>query len=202
VVNDKPFGHHVMKGVALRKGKSFTDIARLMLAQCTIPTLHVRNLSTLFTNRMMCFLWKDFLVGIPEIAVRNTTAVRQWHFVPQTATSRFTAVANDKGDDLSGSTAHDRPQPAFIELFEYKTPGFVIFQNITWFRWQQSVFEFGQLFDMLNNLSGNTLSSNIKNPFQASQTYALLVGAENDRLLRFFISRFDTSTRCAPQSLQ
>ena len=150
----------------------------------------------------MGFLGQNFLVGFPEIAIGNTTVVCQWNFVPQTATGRFAAIANDKGDDLSGSAAHDRPQPAFIDLFEYKTPGFVIFQDIAWFGWQQGIFEVRQTFDMLDDPSGNALAGNIKNALQTSQTYTLLVGTENDWGLRFFISRFDSSTRRAPQSLQ
>jgi hypothetical protein len=129
---------------------------------------------------MMGFLGKDFLVGFPEITVGNTTAVVQWNFVPQTAAGRFTAIVNHKGDNLSGSAAHDRPQPAFIDLFEYKTPRFVIFQDIAWFGWQQGIFEVRQTFDMFDNPSGNALAGNIKNALQTSQTYTLLVGAEND----------------------
>ncbi len=147
-------------------------------------------------------LRKNFLVGFPEITVGNTTAVGQWNFVPQTATGCFTAVANDKGDDLSGATTHDRPQPTFIALFENKTPGFIIFQDIVRFGWQQSVFEFRQIFYMFDNPSGNALASNIKNPLQTSQTYTLLVEAEDDRFLRFFASRFNSRTRRAPHSLQ
>ena len=151
---------------------------------------------------MVCFLRENFLIGFPEITVGDTTAILDWNFVPQAATGRFTAITDHKGDDLSGSTAHDRPQPAFIEFFEYKTPGLVVFEDVVRLGWQQSVFQFGQTFDMFDNPSGNTLTMNIKNPFQTSQTHTLLIGIENARLLRFFTSRFDSSTRQAPQSLQ
>jgi len=143
VVNDKPFGNHVMKGIALRKRKSFPNIPCLMLAQRAIPTLHVRRLSALFANRLVRFLRKDIRIGIPEIAVGNTTAILHWNFVPQTATGRFAPIPDHKGDDLSGSTAHHRPQPAFMGLLEHKAPGFIIFQDIGWFRGQQSILQFG-----------------------------------------------------------
>ena len=144
---------------------------------------------------MVCFLREHVLIGFPEITVGTTTAIAQRNLVPQAATGRFTAIANHKGNDLSGSTAHHRPQPAFIEFFEHETPGFVIFQDIIRFGWQQSIFESGQAFDMFDDPSGNTLAMNIENPFQTSQTYAFLIGVEDERLLLFFASRFDSSTR-------
>ena len=191
-----------MKSIAFGKGKRLANIAGLVLAQSAVPTLHVRHLPAILSHRLMGFLWKHFLVGLPEVAVGNATAIILWNFVPQTATGFFATLANDKGDDLSSSTAHHRPQPALVDLFEHKTPRFIIFQNIVWLRWQHSVLEFGQTLNMSNNPSGDTLTMNAKNPLQSSQTYALLVGTENDWLLRFFTSRFDSRTRWAPQSLQ
>ena len=109
-----------MKGIALRKRKSFPNIPCLMLAQRAIPTLHVRRLSALFANRLVRFLRQDFSISIPEIAVGNTTAILHWNFVPQTTTGRFATIPDHKGDDLSGSTAHHCPQPAFIGLLDTK----------------------------------------------------------------------------------
>jgi hypothetical protein len=42
------------------------------------------------------------------------------NFCPQAPAGFFTPVANGEGYDLPGSTAHDRPQPAFITFFSTK----------------------------------------------------------------------------------
>jgi hypothetical protein len=117
---------------------------------------------------MVSFLWKNFLIGIPKITEGNTPTIFNGNLLPQTATGGFAPITDEKGKDLASSTAQHRPQPAFIELFEHKTPSLVIFENVVRFCRQQSVFEFWQTFDMLDNPSGNALAMNIKSPFQTS----------------------------------
>ena len=38
---------------------------------------------------------------------------------------------------LTGSTTHDRPQPAFVDPFAHKTPGLIEFEHIVWLGGQQ-----------------------------------------------------------------
>jgi hypothetical protein len=65
------------------------------------------------------FPGQDLSISFPEVTIRKCNC-----------------------DNLSGSTAHNSPKPALIDLLDYKTPGFIIFQDIIWLGWQQSVFEF------------------------------------------------------------
>ena len=62
-------------------------------------------------------------------------AIFCWNLIPQAPTSIFTAVTDHKSNDLSGSAAHDGPQPAFIDFSKHKTPSFIIFQDILGFGW-------------------------------------------------------------------
>jgi len=60
----------------------------------------------------------------------------------------------------------------------------------------------GKVQDMGYYPSRNALAMDIEGACQATQAHSLLIGSKDDLLLLFFASRFDSSTRYAPQSLQ
>lgn len=59
--------------------------------------------------------------------------------LPEQATGRFTAITDDKGDDLSRSAAHRRPEPAFVGLLEHKGPDFIKFKDVIVLRRRQGL---------------------------------------------------------------
>ena len=75
------------------------------------------GLSTSFANTFVRFKRKDKLIGFPEIAVTLATFVGWWDLFPQFATGCFTPISDHESHDLASSTAHGRPQPAFIPSF-------------------------------------------------------------------------------------
>ena len=55
---------------------------RLPLSQCTIPTLHMGDLSAAFADCAMGLLGKHLLICFPEIAIGETGAVCKRNLVP------------------------------------------------------------------------------------------------------------------------
>ncbi len=98
----------------------------------------------------MRLLKQDVLRGLPEIARGKTIAILTADPVPQAATGGFPAITDHNSADVLRSTAHHRPQPAFVDRFEHEAPRFVIRQNVIWIGRQYSVLAFGQAFHMIN----------------------------------------------------
>jgi hypothetical protein len=82
-------------------------------------------LTPVFSNSYVRFFGQDFLISFPEIIVGKTMTVFNRHLGPLKSAGLFTAVNDFKGYNLPDSTKHHCPEPAFIDLFEHKTPGFV-----------------------------------------------------------------------------
>ena len=107
------------------------DKACQALAQGQNPALNMRSQAGFLPHRLMGFRRKHLLVGLPEIAKRGTGFVAFRDGFPQLAAGGGTAVADDKGYHLAGSTTQSQPNPAFLALFEHKRPQFVKFQHIS-----------------------------------------------------------------------
>jgi hypothetical protein len=112
------------------------------LPQGVIPTLHVICLPAAFANTLVCLLWKDELIGLPEIAVALASPIGLRNLFPKFTTGCFAAIPDDKGHDLACPTTHDRPNPAFVPPFVDKGPHFIGFQYIFGFGRQKRVFKF------------------------------------------------------------
>lgn len=202
MLNDVPFGPPLVQMVRLGKRKRLANVARLALSQSAIPALHVRNLSTALANRTMDVFGNHLLISLPKITVGDTATIIVRQSVPQAATGSFASVADDESDDLTSSTTHHSPEPAFVDFLEYKTPGFIAFQNIIRASRQNRCLKSRQVFDMLHNPSRGALAMKIEQTSNPTQTDTLLVGFQDNGFFSFFASRFDSRTRRAPQSWQ
>jgi hypothetical protein len=119
-----------MKTVGLGKGQGFADEAGQALAQGIEPALDMTGFAAVFADRLMAVSGKHKLVSLPEIAERAAMFVSQRDASPELATTGFTAVTNEVGDNLAGPTTQRGPDPAFVRFLEHKGPQFVQFQHI------------------------------------------------------------------------
>ena len=117
MANDKKSGYDFVHGLGFRKGQCFSHEACTGLSECVVPTFHVIGLSAAFTDTLMRFFRKDELISFPEVTVALTTFVGVGDLLPKLATGCFTAIPDDKGHNLTSSTTHNRPNPAFVPSF-------------------------------------------------------------------------------------
>ena len=80
------------------------------------------RLPTVFANNVMFTGPKQLLIGVPEITVGMTVAVRGWNTLPQSATGAATAVTDHEGHNLASATVQGHPQPAFLAFAAHKGP--------------------------------------------------------------------------------
>ena len=105
-----------MKTVGLGKGQGFADEAGQALAQGIEPALDMTGFAAVFADRLMAVSGKHKLVSLPEIAERAAMFVSQRDASPELATTGFTAVTNEVGDNLAGPTTQRGPDPAFVHV--------------------------------------------------------------------------------------
>jgi len=70
-----------------------------------------------FANARMRLFRKDELISFPEIAVALASLIGMRNLFPKFTAGGLAAVTDDKGHDLAGPTAHERPDPAFVLSF-------------------------------------------------------------------------------------
>ena len=90
---------------------------------------------------------QDFLVRFPEITEAGTAPIFFRDAAPQMATGLGAAIPDGKSQDLPGTVAHDRPEPAFVLAESHKGPQFVIFEDVVRFSWQEGRFQRWLLLD-------------------------------------------------------
>lgn len=140
--NDKKPGYDFVHGFWFWKGRCFSHEACTGLSECVIPTFHMIYLSASFTDTLMRFFWKDELISFPEVTVALASFVGDWNLLPKLAAGCFIALPDHKGHDLTRSSAHDRPNPAFVPSFIDKWPHFIRFQNVFRLSRHKCVFKF------------------------------------------------------------
>ena len=142
MANDEKSCYDFVHAFWFWKGQRFSHKTSTGLSKCVVPSFHMICLPAFFSNTLMCFCRKDELIRFPEIAVALATFVGAWDLLPKLATGCFTAISNDKGHDLTSSTAHDCPNPAFVPSFVDKWPHFIGFQNVVRLSRQKRIFKF------------------------------------------------------------
>lgn len=147
VVDDEPTSHQVMHVIHFRKRQGLTNISSKPLAQGTIPTFHVIDLTTALSDTAVSFFRKYFLVSLPEVTEAVTMAILLWDTFPEFVTGLCTPVANGEGDNLPSSATHHRPEPTFILPKAYKWPEFIEFKNVIFLCWDQSLLQVGLCLD-------------------------------------------------------
>ena len=151
-----------MIDIRFGEGQGLADKASQSLTQGVVPALHVSSLATFLPHTMMCLLGKNFLVGLPKIAESLASFVFLWNLVPQASASLLTAVADYKGNNLTGATTKGCPKPPFLVLFQHERPEFIEFQHISWPSWQQGVFEIRERVYKFPDPTGNCLTGDVK----------------------------------------
>jgi hypothetical protein len=179
-----------MHGVGFWKGQGFSNEAGARLSQSVIPTFHMIRMPASFANALVCFLRKDELIRFPEIAITLATFVFLWNLLPQLAAGCLTSITDHKSHDLTGSAAHNRPDPAFVPSFVDKWPHFIGFQDVFGgFGWQKRVFKFriGLVFFLARMPESD--DSRQRSSY-AAHTRAFMVGWQDLFFLRFAVSTF------------
>ena len=119
----------------IRQGLS--NKACIGLPQAVVPTFHVVCLPTFFANAFVRIFWKNILVGVPKITQTLARSIWFWDLLPKLSACSFASITNNTGYDLTCTTTHHSPYPAFVGSLTDKWPHFVRFQHIIWLNWKQ-----------------------------------------------------------------
>lgn len=92
----------------------------------------------------MGFFREDGLIGLPKATIADTLAKRWRDAMPQPSTRPFAAIPQDKRQNMRRPAQQHGPQPAFVDPFPDKAPGFIHFQHIVSIRRRQGLPQRGQ----------------------------------------------------------
>lgn len=75
-----------------------------------------------FTDRYVLLLSNHELIRLPKVSVAKTVTIAFWDILPELATCRFAAIANDISHNLAGAAAKGNPNPALVRFFDDERP--------------------------------------------------------------------------------
>jgi len=141
MTNDKKPSNDFVHGIRFWKGQCFPNEARTRLPQGVVPTLHGVGLPSAFADANVGLFRKDELIGFPKIAVTLARPIGLRNLFPKFTAGCLTTITDNKSHNLTSSTTHDCPNPAFVPSFVDKWPHFIGFQHIFGFGRQKRIFK-------------------------------------------------------------
>ena len=109
-----------MKVVGLGKSQGLAHKAGQTLSQGVVPTFDVGGFSCFLAHGAVRCGVEGQLIRLPEVAAGTTRAVALGDELAQSQATVGAAVADEAGDDLSGSTTEGNPDPALVALCSHK----------------------------------------------------------------------------------
>ena len=177
--HDKPFSDTIMPTISFGKRQRVAYIAGHALTERMIPALLMGRLTGLFADTTRSFPGKHGLIGAPKVAVAGALTKCGWNPMPQASTGAFTVVANHKGQNVTGPSQQDGPEPACVDPFPDKTPGFIDFQHVLRLRGRERLLQRGQGVKFFFDPAGQRVPGDAEDAADAAQTGPFLVGSEN-----------------------
>ena len=133
---------------SLGEGKRFPYQTADTLAQSVVQSLNVIGLTSLFAAHRMR-LFRQAVVGCPEVAKTQTAEILIWQFSPHRFAAFHTAIANKKGENLFCSATLNNPNTNLKDLDGNKRKYFIYFHDIISLRRKNRCFQrwqFGRFF--------------------------------------------------------